>query len=165
MRNIYETRTEIKLPPWQRSYACAFVLFQGIGMDHACLAEVVLSSSMFTQAARRVLAAVHHCLSRAASLRIPMPPKAATPPLPPRPRQQRRVANHDNNEVWARRLTHRRAGNDAITRDGRYYILSLLAAMPVAPDPEDRAVSKRAWEASMKRWREQLQRLYKEHNL
>ncbi len=145
-------RCRTKLPPGSTLSLNLTFNYQGVRSR-------ISSSALCPKLAMRVRIR----LNRAASLVIPMPPKAATPPLPPR--QQRRVANNANNEVWAQRRTHRRAGYDAIARDGRYYILRLLAEMPVAPDPDDRTVSKRAWEASVQHWREQLQRLYKTHNL
>ena len=75
----------------------------------------------------------------------------------------RRDVDNSDDVVWARRSGKRQAGVHAVTRDPRYIILRNLSAendLPPLPDPDDRTIGKKDWEAWMQRWRRQLRQLY-----
>ncbi len=74
------------------------------------------------------------------------------------------VSDNTGDAVWQRRCRHRLAGVLAAqrSRDFNTRLAKLSAGeqsqegAPLAPDPEDRSVSKRQWERSMQQWRQAI---------
>ncbi len=68
-----------------------------------------------------------------------------------------------------RRLSKRINGFMAILRTPGYHAVyglwlhGYIPNMPPVPDPTDLTVSKRAWEASVQAWRNELQRISRQH--
>ena len=62
-------------------------------------------------------------------------------------------------EDWQRRIRHRRAAVTHIKCTPEYVAANAHSSRPRTPDPEDRNVSKRSWEKSVKAWRRDLQHL------
>ena len=60
---------------------------------------------------------------------------------------------------WQRRIRHRRAAVTHIKCTPEYVAANAHSSRPRTPDPEDRNVSKRSWEKSVKAWRRDLQHL------
>jgi hypothetical protein len=63
---------------------------------------------------------------------------------------------NDNDDDWERRRRHRLGGYMAVLQSADYMFVLSCGAAGSEPDPTDRAVSKRAWEESMKAWRREL---------
>ena len=60
---------------------------------------------------------------------------------------------------WQRRLSHRRAVVSYVKSTWEYKASAANSSRPSTPNPEDRDVSKRVWEKSIKTWRRDLQDL------
>jgi hypothetical protein len=59
---------------------------------------------------------------------------------------------NENDEEWQRRVVHRRNGVNHVLNSPAYITLAGLGVRVVGPDPEDRSLSKRAWEKEMQLW-------------
>ena len=70
-------------------------------------------------------------------------------------------------EVCLRRVNKRQAAVSAIKMTPAYILVQSRGKRSATPDPEDRGMSKRAWERSIMIWRrdlrEQLQQLHREY--
>ena len=69
--------------------------------------------------------------------------------------------NEDCDEkTWQKRMAKRMEGVRAVKRQSEYILpLNAGVARPRTPDPTDKKLSKRAWEAGMQMWRSDLQHL------
>jgi hypothetical protein len=64
-----------------------------------------------------------------------------------------------SDEVWARRHTKRWNAVHHVLKSDDYKECVRMGYVIAAPDPEDRRVSKRAWERSVQDWRKALKAL------
>ena len=60
---------------------------------------------------------------------------------------------------WQRRIGHRRATVSYVKSTWEYKASAANSSRPSTPNPEDRDVSKRAWEKSIQTWRQDLKDL------
>ena len=65
----------------------------------------------------------------------------------------------DTETDWLRRLSHRRKAVCSIKSTLEYKASAASTRRPPTPDPEDRSVSKRGWEACVQKWRRELKKL------
>jgi hypothetical protein len=67
------------------------------------------------------------------------------------------VTGNENDSDWQQRLRTRTRTVEAIKAKPEYRFALLAAERPPTPDPSDRSILKRAWEANVQAWRKDLQ--------